>query len=119
MVMSFFYTQVEHTEPSYGKNSRDIALDPMNDWPVKFEMLQKSIIELWQACNVSLVHRTYFILLIKEDSADSIYMEVEHRRLSFLKETFSRGNFAVQDGRTLTLASRYFLNFYALYILSP
>lgn len=83
----------------------------MNDWPIKFEMLQKSIIELWQACNVSLVHRTYFILLIKEDSTDSIYMEVEHRRLSFLKETFSRGNFAVQDGRTLTLASRYFSRF--------
>lgn len=87
------------------KNARDVAMDPMNDWPIKFEMLQKSIIELWQACNVSLVHRTYFILLIKDDFTDSIYMEVEHRRLSFLKETFSRGNFAVQDGRTLTLAS--------------
>ncbi|KAK6120943.1 hypothetical protein DH2020_045312 [Rehmannia glutinosa] len=94
--------QTERTEE---KNSTDVALDPMNNWPLKFEKLQKMIIELWQACNVSLVHRTYFILLIKDDLTDSIYMEVEHRRLSFLKETFSRGNSAVQDGRTLTMAS--------------
>ncbi|XP_041997803.1 kinesin-like protein KIN-7F [Salvia splendens] len=97
--------QVQLKDATDGNNTRDVALDPMNDWAIKFEMLQKSIIELWQACNVSLIHRTYFILLIKEDMTDSIYMEVEHRRLSFLKETFSRGNFAVQDGRTLTLAS--------------
>ncbi|KAG6411951.1 hypothetical protein SASPL_124607 [Salvia splendens] len=101
----FFSSQVQLKDATDGNNTRDVALDPMNDWAIKFEMLQKSIIELWQACNVSLIHRTYFILLIKEDMTDSIYMEVEHRRLSFLKETFSRGNFAVQDGRTLTLAS--------------
>lgn len=105
MIMLFFCSQVPGATDE--KNGRNVAMDPMNDWPIKFEMLQKSIIELWQACNVSLVHRTYFILLIKDDFTDSIYMEVEHRRLSFLKETFSRGNFAVQDGRTLTLASRY------------
>lgn len=82
-------------------------MDPMQDWPMKFEKLQKSIVELWRDCNVSLVHRTYFILLIKEDLTDSIYMEVEHRRLSFLKDTFSSGNPVVQDGHILTLASRY------------
>ncbi|KAI3447990.1 hypothetical protein Pfo_004655 [Paulownia fortunei] len=97
--------QFQQTERTDEKNAGDVALDPMNDWPLKFEKLQKLIIELWQACNVSLVHRTYFILLIKDDFTDSIYMEVEHRRLSFLKETFSRGNSAIQDGRTLTLAS--------------
>ncbi|KAL3621299.1 hypothetical protein CASFOL_036211 [Castilleja foliolosa] len=86
-------------------NAKDIALDPINDWPQKFEKLQKSIIELWQACSVSLVHRTYFILLIKDDFTDSIYVEVEHRRLSYLRDTFSRGNSSVQDGHTLTLAS--------------
>ncbi|XP_057788493.1 kinesin-like protein KIN-7F [Salvia miltiorrhiza] len=85
--------------------SRDLVMDPMQDWPMKFEKLQRLIIELWHACNVSLVHRTYFILLIKEDFTDSIYMEVEHRRLSFLKDTFSGGNSVVQDGCTLTLAS--------------
>ncbi|KAL0454126.1 UNVERIFIED_CONTAM: Kinesin-like protein KIN-7E [Sesamum latifolium] len=97
--------QVQETDITDEKKARDVALDPTNDWPLKFEKLQKLIIELWQACNVSLVHRTYFILLIKDDFADSIYMEVEYRRLSFLKETFARGNSAIQDGRNLTLAS--------------
>ncbi|CAI9764363.1 unnamed protein product [Fraxinus pennsylvanica] len=76
-----------------------------SNWLPKFERLRGLIIALWQACNVSLVHRTYFFLLFKGDLADSIYMEVEHRRLSFLKETFSEGNLIVQDGHTLTLGS--------------
>ncbi|KAL5973738.1 hypothetical protein ACLOJK_030394 [Asimina triloba] len=72
------------------------------------KMLQKEIVELWDACNVSLVHRTYFFLLFKGDPADSIYMEVEQRRLSFLKNTFSQGNNgtrAVEEGRIITPAS--------------
>ncbi|GMJ12730.1 hypothetical protein like AT2G21300 [Hibiscus trionum] len=95
-----------------GRSIRDAGLDPMSeapgtpvDWPLEFERLQRAILELWQACNVSLVHRTYFFLLFKGDRTDSIYMEVELRRLTFLKETFSKGNQAVEDGRTLTLAS--------------
>ncbi|KAK4405307.1 Kinesin-like protein KIN-7F [Sesamum angolense] len=97
--------QVQEKDIIDESKARDVALDPMDDWPLKFEKLQKLIVELWQACNISLVHRTYFILLIKDDFADSIYMEVEYRRLSFLKETFARGNSAIQDGRNLTLAS--------------
>ncbi|XP_073270096.1 kinesin-like protein KIN-7F [Primulina huaijiensis] len=97
--------QVEEIGKITEKNARDAAFDPVQDWSLKFEKLQKLIIELWQACNVSLVHRTYFILLIKDDFTDSIYMEVEHRRLSFLRETFSRGSSTVHDGRTLTLGS--------------
>jgi centromeric protein E len=50
---------------------------------------RQEIIELWQECNVSLVHRTYFFLLFKGDEADSVYMEVEHRRLSFILTSFS------------------------------
>ncbi|WRX14455.1 Kinesin motor domain - like 7 [Theobroma cacao] len=95
-----------------GKGMKDVGLDPMHeasgtplDWPLEFERQQRAIFELWQACNVSLVHRTYFFLLFKGDPTDSIYMEVELRRLTFLKETFSQGNQAVEDGRTLTLAS--------------
>ncbi|XVF45379.1 hypothetical protein PTKIN_Ptkin02bG0201300 [Pterospermum kingtungense] len=91
---------------------KDVGLDPVHEasgtplgWPLQFERLQRAILELWQACNVSLVHRTYFFLLFKGDPTDSIYMEVELRRLTFLKETFSQGNEAVEDGRTLTLAS--------------
>lgn len=120
------------------KNVRDVGLDPMqnvmvtlSDWPLEFERLQRSIIELWQTCNISLVHRTYFILLFKGDSTDSIYMKVELRRLSFVKETFSRENAEVDYGRTLTLASRSSLpiymhvacrsifNFYICFLLAP
>lgn len=61
-------------------------------WPLEFEKKQQEIIELWQACSISLVHRTYFFLLFKGEAADSIYMEVELRRLSFLRDTYSRGS---------------------------
>ncbi|CAK8539983.1 unnamed protein product [Lathyrus sativus] len=91
------------------KNVKDVGLDPMqadgeshSDWPSKFNRLQKEIIELWDTCNVSLVHRTYFFLLFKGDPLDSIYLEVEHRRLSYLKQTFSLGKNTLEHGRTLT-----------------
>ena len=93
------------------KNVKDIGLDPMqadgethshSHWPSKFQRLQREIIEFWDACNVSLVHRTYFFLLFKGEPSDSIYMEVELRRLSYLTQTFSQGNQTVEDGRTLT-----------------
>ncbi|GAV73357.1 Kinesin domain-containing protein/DUF3490 domain-containing protein [Cephalotus follicularis] len=87
-----------------GKFERNAKETPP-DWPLEFGRQQRAIIELWQTCNVSLVHRTYFFLLFKGDPTDSIYMEVEIRRLSFLKETFSQGNQGVEDGQTLTLAS--------------
>ncbi|CAI9769064.1 unnamed protein product [Fraxinus pennsylvanica] len=103
--------QVQEPESRAQKSVKD-ELDARHDssgapsnWLLKFERLRGSIIELWQACNVSLVRRTYFFLLFKGDLADSIYMEVEHRRLLFLKETFSEGNPTVQDGHILTLAS--------------
>lgn len=93
---------------------KDVGLDPIQDdstspsnWPLEFKRLRTEIIKLWDACNVSLVHRTYFFLLFQGDPADSIYMEVELRRLSFLKDTFSQGNPTVVDGHALTRASRY------------
>ncbi|WOH03718.1 hypothetical protein DCAR_0623118 [Daucus carota subsp. sativus] len=104
--------QANLKDEMFVKNVKDVGLDPMQDvmgtltdWPLEFERQQRSILELWQTCNVSLIHRTYFVLLFKGDPMDSIYMEVELRRLSFLKETFSRGGPAVEDGRALTLAS--------------
>ncbi|KAG5247901.1 kinesin protein [Salix suchowensis] len=100
------------TTDKYEKSSKDTGSDPMHEplqtpsnWPLEFERQQRAILELWQTCNVSLVHRTYFFLLFQGDPTDSIYMEVELRRLSFLKETFSQGNQGVGGGRTLTLAS--------------
>ncbi|GJN02211.1 hypothetical protein PR202_ga19537 [Eleusine coracana subsp. coracana] len=77
---------------------KSVGLDPIMDalqspsrWPLEFEKKQQEIIDLWHACNVSLVHRTYFFLLFKGDPADAIYMEVELRRLSFLKDIYSNG----------------------------
>ncbi|KAL2348588.1 hypothetical protein Fmac_002588 [Flemingia macrophylla] len=91
------------------KDVKDIGLDLMQadgeshlEWPSKFKRLQREIIEFWDACNVSLVHRTYFFLLFEGDPTDSVYMEVELRRLSYLKQTFSQGNQIVEDGRSLT-----------------
>ncbi|ONM23040.1 Kinesin-like protein KIN-7G [Zea mays] len=65
------------------------SVDSPSRWPINFEKKQKEIIELWHECNVSIVHRTYFFLLFKGDKEDNIYLEVEHRRLSFIKSSFS------------------------------
>ncbi|OIW11029.1 hypothetical protein TanjilG_22836 [Lupinus angustifolius] len=91
------------------KEFKDVGLDPMqadienhSNWPSEFKRLQREIVELWDACNISLIHRTYFFLLFKGDPSDSIYMEVELRRLSYIKQTFSQGNQIVESGLTLT-----------------
>ncbi|XP_042386129.1 kinesin-like protein KIN-7C [Zingiber officinale] len=68
------------------------SLQCPSEWPREFEKHQREIIELWHECNVSLVHRTCFYMLFTGDPTDSIYMEVESRRLSFLKSTLSRKN---------------------------
>ncbi|KAJ9172695.1 hypothetical protein P3X46_015907 [Hevea brasiliensis] len=94
------------------KNVKDVGLDPIQDdldsavkWASEFKRLQGEIIELWHTCSVSLIHRTYFFLLFKGDPTDSFYMEIELRKLSFLKNTFSRGNETLVDGRSLSLTS--------------
>ncbi|KAG8373249.1 hypothetical protein BUALT_Bualt11G0004300 [Buddleja alternifolia] len=95
------------------KNVKDVGLDPIEDnefkglssWPVEFKRLQREIIELWDACNVALVHRTYFFLLFQGDPTDAIYLEVEMRRMKFLKDKYSRGEKTVLNGKRLTLAS--------------
>ncbi|XP_058109381.1 kinesin-like protein KIN-7F [Magnolia sinica] len=104
-----------HEDFGSERTSKDVGLDPMQNpmespscWPLEFERQRREIIELWHACNVSLVHRTYFFLLFKGDPADSIYMEVELRRLCFLRNSFSQGNLGkpvVEDGRVVTPAS--------------
>ena len=103
----------------------DIGLDKeevsgtMTNWSEEFERKREQILELWETCNVSLVHRTYFFLLFKGDQADSIYMGVELRRLSFMKESFSQGNQAFErGGQTLTVASRLVSAFSAFCIIN-
>ncbi|KAJ3706596.1 hypothetical protein LUZ61_010301 [Rhynchospora tenuis] len=87
----------EEFGPDGAMKSLSIMQSPSR-WPLEFEKKQQEIIELWQACQVSLVHRTYFFLLFKGDPADSIYMEVELRRLSFVKNTYIRGSL---DGKAV------------------
>ncbi|XP_023764838.1 kinesin-like protein KIN-7G [Lactuca sativa] len=108
------HEKVEDTQSTSSKRSKSvksIGLDPIEDcfrngsWSSEFKRLQKEIIQLWHACNVSLVHRTYFFLLFNGEPNDSIYMEVEHRRLAFLKDMFTHVNLAVDDGRTITRSS--------------
>ncbi|KAF5455823.1 hypothetical protein F2P56_025358 [Juglans regia] len=81
------------------------ALQPGSNWYAEFERQRREIIELWDECNVPLVHRTYFFLLFEGDPSDAVYMEVELRRLSFLKATFSHGTLTVNKSETLTPAS--------------
>ncbi|XP_060199775.1 kinesin-like protein KIN-7G [Lycium barbarum] len=71
----------------------------------EFEKQRQEIIELWDACNVPLVHRTYFFLLFKGDPTDAVYMEVELRRLSYLKNAFSLGAKVVKDGQIFSQAA--------------
>ncbi|CAL9233336.1 unnamed protein product [Arabidopsis halleri] len=95
------------------KMGKDIGVDAMEEevsgtmtnWPEEFERQREQILGLWQTCHVSLVHRTYFFLLFTGDQADSIYIGVELRKLSFMKESFSQGNHAFERGQTLTIAS--------------
>ncbi|XP_019177469.1 PREDICTED: kinesin-like protein KIN-7F isoform X3 [Ipomoea nil] len=102
--------QTERGADKPKKSVKDVGLDPIEDelrsltnWPSEFKRLRKEIIELWHVCNVSLVHRTYFFLLFQGDSSDSIYMEVELRRLSFLKDAYVRGQKTVLNGRILSI----------------
>lgn len=76
-------------------------MEPNEDWSAVFEKQRREIIKLWDECNTPLIHRTYFFLLFKGDQSDSVYMEVELRRLSFLKNTPSR-------------ATRYHISIYLL-----
>lgn len=79
------------------------------NWFEEFESQRVKIIELWHACHIPLVHRTYFYLLFKGDTSDKIYMEVELRRLSFIKNRFDQGQKIVMDGEVFTPSSRYIL----------
>lgn len=69
------------------ENAMKDSFDSEKDWSLVFEEQRTKIVELWNECNIPLLHRTYFFLLVKGDPSDSVYIEVELRRLSFLKQT--------------------------------
>lgn len=88
----------ESTRDTNTERAHDVRQQHAN-WFIRFERYRKKIIELWARCNVPLVHRSYFFLLFKGDPSDNVYMEVELRRLYFLKDTSSRGSHSIIDGK--------------------
>ncbi|KAL3626670.1 hypothetical protein CASFOL_029413 [Castilleja foliolosa] len=110
--MSIEHVCIKNPVDEFPKKVKDVGLDPMEDehegnsnWLAEFKRLQGEIIELWHACNVSLVHRTYFFMLFQGDPSDAIYMEVEIRRMKFLKKIFAQGDRTTLNGKCLTLQS--------------
>ena len=86
------------------------AEEPQVSWQVTFREQRQQIIELWDLCHVSIIHRTQFYLLFKGDPADQIYMEVELRRLTWLQQHLAElGNASpapMGDEPTISLSSR-------------
>uniref|UniRef100_A0A2C9VWH9 Kinesin-like protein n=2 Tax=Manihot esculenta TaxID=3983 RepID=A0A2C9VWH9_MANES len=93
-------------------NSRGVGAQRGNgdrqhrSWPSKFLRYRKKIIELWAKSHVPLVHRSYFFLLFKGDSSDNVYMEVELRRLYFLKDTSARRTNTMIDTQIVSPTTR-------------
>lgn len=98
-------------------------------WHITFREQRQKIIELWDVCFVSIIHRTQFYMLFKGEPADEIYMEVELRRLNWLQQHLAEhGN--VTPGRgaeepTISISSRlsfllknsYFQNYQSIIFL--
>lgn len=87
--------------------------EPQVSWQVTFRDQRQQIIELWDMCYVSIIHRTQFYLLFKGDPADQIYMEVELRRLTWLQQHLAElGNASpapqIGEKPTISLSSRSF-----------
>ncbi|KAJ6411380.1 hypothetical protein OIU84_008031 [Salix udensis] len=83
--------------------------EPQVSWHVTFREQRQLIIELWDVCYVSIIHRTQFYLLFSGDPADQIYMEVELRRLTWLQQHLAElGNASPAhfgDESTISLSS--------------
>jgi centromeric protein E len=83
--------------------------DGPDSWDRLFKEQMQHIIQLWDLCHVSIIHRTQFYLLFRGDRADQIYIEVEVRRLTWLQQHFAEvgdASPAAGDDSTISLASR-------------
>lgn len=89
------------------------SMAPDNNWSTIFEKQRREIIRLWDACSTPLLHRTYFFLLFKGDPSDSVYMEVELRRLSFLVNTPSSVTSARALSRERIMLSKKLLKIFS------
>ncbi|XP_072966332.1 kinesin-like protein KIN-7A [Typha angustifolia] len=70
------------------ENISDMQNSP-DTWHTMFKDQMQQIIQLWDVCYVSIIHRTQFYLLFRGDPADQIYIEVEVRRLTWLQQHFA------------------------------
>lgn len=107
--------ELEANEAAGNKlESDENTFEPDDDqvpWHVTFREQRQQIIELWDACYVSIIHRSQFYLLFKGDQADQIYLEVEMRRLTWLQQHLAEfGNASpahVGDEPTISRSSRF------------
>ncbi|KAF3643482.1 Kinesin-like protein NACK2 [Capsicum annuum] len=68
------------------ENIHQIPEESPVSWQITFKEQRQQIIDLWDVCYVSIIHRSQFYLLFKGDPADEIYLEVELRRLTWLQQ---------------------------------
>ncbi|KAK4350040.1 hypothetical protein RND71_029353 [Anisodus tanguticus] len=68
------------------ENIHEMPEESPVSWQITFKEQRKQIIDLWDVCYVSIIHRSQFYLLFKGDPADEIYLEVELRRLTWLQQ---------------------------------
>ena len=84
--------------------------DDPESWDRLFKEQMRHIIQLWDICHVSIIHRTQFYLLFRGDTADQIYIEVEVRRLLWLQQHLAEvgdaSPAAPGDDLPVSLASR-------------
>jgi centromeric protein E len=103
-------------ESNEGKSNDDLEEDssgPLqgtpDSWDRLFREQMQYIIQLWDLCHVSIIHRTQFYLLFRGDRADQIYIEVEVRRLTWLQQHFAEvgdASPAAGDDTAVSLVSR-------------
>ena len=70
---------------SNGLPSDSSLILSVQSWNSEFHMKQKQIFELWDICHISIVYRSQFYHLFRGDPGDAIYVEVELRRLTWLR----------------------------------
>ena len=93
------------------ENMPEIQEESPISWTVTFREQRQQIIELWDVCFVSIIHRNQFYLLFKGDPSDQIYLEVELKRLNWLQQHLAKiGNTTpahTGDEPTITVSSRF------------
>ncbi|KAJ3695687.1 hypothetical protein LUZ60_001064 [Juncus effusus] len=102
--------ELESTAPNSSESTEDSSpqtIQPSPDsWREIFNSQMQQIFLLWDECHVSIIHRTQFYLLFHGDPADQIYVEVELRRLSWMRQQFAEGEEAAGgDDSAVSLSS--------------